>query len=197
MSEGNGASMTTALCIMNLTNPTSERYLVPDLNAVDIDPITAPDQVPEDDSLILYIVGHAVPDGLVTADGETLDEATVATAIRSRRGKRPTLIVWDVCFSRSLLQIDGLDSWTANYVHIFSCQSYERTWHTGKTSQGPRRTLFSTELRKALGAMRGSGALEWNALQAKLREQLDSIQRPEIVTSGSLQPSHFQVDSLA
>src|SRR5207244_1924485 len=138
--------------------------------------------------LVLHIVGHAVPNGLTpTLNGKRLDETTLAAAITERRGNEPTLIVWDVCFAKSFLHVPRV-RWGRNYVHIFSCQAHERTWHNGTNKR--RRTLFSEVLKGAIRRPKDD-PLTWRSLQQGLREELDAIQTPEVHPMGNLTPQAF------
>jgi hypothetical protein len=123
--------------------------------------------------LILYIVAHAVPDGLIDANGETLNEKAVADAIRATRDEWPTVIVWDVCFAESFFKFSGYEEWGPQYVHIFACQEFERTWQKNGFTQ------FSEALENALGILPDKN--DWDLLEAELQNQLGTLQTPAIV----------------
>jgi hypothetical protein len=158
--------------------------------------IERPEEIPEgrfttDDPIILYIVAHGVPNGIMNRR-RLVDEKALAKKIIRQRKEAPTLIVWDVCFAKSFLQIEGLrDSWTPNYVHIFCCEEYERTWQTGNATKPPRQTLFSKELREALGALNGQRLQSWTTLEEKLQDQFGLLQTPSIHPKDGLQPDRF------
>jgi hypothetical protein len=148
-------------------------------------------RVTADDPIILYIVAHGVPNGVMNRR-RLVDEKALAKKIIQRRKEAPTLIVWDVCFAKSFLQIEGLgDLWTRNYVHIFCCEEYERTWQMGKATNPPGQTLFSKELREALGALRGQRLRSWTTLERQLQEQLGSLQTPSIHPKNGLSANRF------
>ncbi len=189
--------MATTICVLNLSNP-AERF-APDLGANSPIEINSPDAVPQDDSLILYIVGHGLQNRLISSNGTVLSEKKVAEAIRGRRDQKPTLIIWDVCFSKSLLKIPELDDWAPNFVHIFSSQAFERTWHLKRPTDGtPALTLFSIELRKAVAKVyQAQPNFRWVNLRDQLQPQLQPIQAPEIVPLESdYQPGAFQLGTL-
>jgi len=123
--------------------------------------------------LVLYIVAHAVPNGLIDANGETIQEIEVAKLIQQKRGDLPTVIVWDVCFAGSFLDIPGCADWSSNYVHIFACQDFERTWQKKGVTQ------FSEALKAALDAL--PSEKDWERLDAELQKQLGTLQTPDII----------------
>ena len=152
------------------------------------------------DPLILYIVGHAFPDALVAPalqslmqDGQTtgngkgiVRESSFASFLKEQRGRNPTLIIWDICFAKSFAQINGNEWGDFPYVHIFACEKYEQTWHSGDTSDPPRQTLLSMALQGATAR----GAFEnWAELQQRLEDRLP-LQRPSIDHNG-LDPAVF------
>jgi hypothetical protein len=202
MTTGLESAMKTSFYVLNLTSP--ERTITTKLIGVaksneirTLSDIPGAEEAPG--RVVLYVVGHAVPNGLIGASGAVLPEADVATAIQKRRGYAPTLIVWDVCFAKTLLEITGAAPWTDNFVHVFSCQSYERTWHLGPASRldssEERPTMFSMQLTDAVRAL-GSGA-SWEMLESELRKRLSPIQRPEITPKPSfLQPADFELERL-
>ena len=144
-----------------------------------------------DDPIILYIVAHGVPNGVMNRR-RLVDEKALAKKIIQRRRDAPTLIVWDVCFAKSFLQIKGLgDRWTHNYVHLFCCEEYERTWQMGNATRPPGQTLFSKELREALGALGGQRLRSWTTLERQLQAQLWPLQTPSIHPKNGLQANRF------
>ena len=148
-------------------------------------------RVTTDDPIILYIVAHGVPNGVMNRR-RLVGETILAQKIIQRRKEAPTLIVWDVCFAKSFLQIKGLgDLWTQNYVHIFCCEEYERTWQMGKATNPPGQTLFSKELREALGALSGQRLRSWTPLERRLQEQLAPLQTPSIHPKNGLPANRF------
>ncbi|HMJ54956.1 MAG TPA: hypothetical protein VK540_22930 [Polyangiaceae bacterium] len=181
-----------AICVLNMSNDLSASQLV--LGAVaGPEPIKDPAAIPETDPLVLYVVGHAIPNGLFVtaapgAAATRVSEAVVAHAIAARRGNQPTLVIWDTCFAASFLAIPNF-TWTDNFVHMFSCQAHERSWHSGGVDKV---TLFSDKLKAALVVCREAGACTWTALEDELRKQLGNLQTPQIVSFGPA-PSAFDL----
>jgi hypothetical protein len=151
-------------------------------------------QIPTDvDPLVLYVVGHAVPDRLTAPPAPSgqralIKDSDIATTILTQRGSKKTLVFWDCCNARSFLQSSKVTSWPGNYVHVFACQGYERTWSSGGP---PRVTQFSTELSGALALYGAGGPPSWASLSSQLNAQFAGLQRPEIYTTGSLTPKDF------
>jgi hypothetical protein len=137
-------------------------------------------------SIILYIVGHAIPDGLFDETGKLLPEQVVAEAIKKVRDGdgKSTVIVWDVCYATSFLHIDDGASndarkqWGANYVHVFACQDYELTLFRDDGT-----TQFSEQLVDAVDQLNRlkSNDWKWSDLEARLQEQFGTLQTPDIV----------------
>jgi len=155
--------------------------------------------------LILYILGHGVPNG-VRSRGETISEAELADAIIERRGSAPTLIVWDICFAKSLMDVARLRTpasmkkrgptcdWPPTYVHIFSCEAHERTWQMGNGKRSPALTVFSKDLQAALGELvSASGFSSWRKLEKRLQDRLAPLQKPFIHPKDGIQPATFNV----
>jgi hypothetical protein len=199
--------MKTSFYVLNLTalnETTRNKKLTAKLVGVDkANQISSLSDIPDvattPGALVLYVIGHAVPNGLIGPNNAILPEADVAKTIQKRRQYSPTLIVWDVCFAKSLLEITGAAPWTDNFVHIFSCQSYERTWHLGPPSSlessKDRPTLFSIELSAAVEALPVNAS--WEMLEAALQERLSPAQRPEIKPKPPLpQPADFDLRKL-
>jgi hypothetical protein len=194
--------MTTTLCILNLS--ANERPLAVDPTIVPTSTIHSPKDVPADDKLVLYIVGHGIQHGMVDAtSGKIWDESELFAAIQSRRKCLPTVLAWDTCFAESVLHIGSqnvmapasivpayANGWPANFLHVFSCLAFERTWHSGAKATEPSITSFSREFAKAVRDLQKEteGQFDWNALQIRLRHQYESIQRPRIVPLEG--PSH-------
>jgi hypothetical protein len=184
--------MNTALCILNLSDPKGR--LLPDLgaNAATLaKPISSPEETPQGGTLVLYIVGHGRKNRLFGPGGAILEEKDVAETIQRLRGTDPTLIVWDVCFAESMKSIPATNDWPANFVHIFSCRSFERTWHGPLPPNGNGVTLFSTELRSAIAAL--APTFSWGELQDKLQAAFVSVQSG--TTSSSLQKPSIHPDN--
>jgi hypothetical protein len=201
--------MNTTICILDLSDP--KRPLAADskrLGAVQTKTVLGDIPGPQQESLVLYVVGHGVQHGLVDSGGKILDEGLVAAKIRERRKGLPTLIVWDVCFAESMLKIGqgaaplGVlpadeSSWPSNFVHIFSCRSFERTWHAGRPSTKPPTaaiTVFSQELGKAAAELPKGATFE--QLETSLQSQLDGIQKPRIVPLEPRKPDDFELRRL-
>lgn len=181
--------MATTLCILNHTDP--DKRLIPNLgaNAAAFDEIDSADDTPQSDSLILYIVGHGRSNALFAADGTIIDEQKVARAIRRRREDKPTLLIWDLCFASSFLKISGLDDWTPNFVHIFACRHFERTWHGPHQPNGPAVTLFSTALRDAVTALQSEKPeFDWKDLQRNLQTRFESTAGPWMIQGPTIDP---------
>jgi hypothetical protein len=199
--------MDTTLCVLNLSDPNAR--LTPDLGpnaASKLQSIASPADMPQGGSLILYVVGHGLGNAFIRSDATILDEKEVATTIQSRRRSAPTLIVWDTCFARSFLNIDGAADWPKNFVHLFSCRSFERTWHDERPANGPAVTRFSTTLRDAvLDLHQKDPNFHWGALESKLKAAFQSgpddnpdlrwaMQEPSIhPLTTALRPSHFRL----
>jgi hypothetical protein len=173
--------MTIKFCVLNLTKSVqrSRKELnIGDLSLGDATvPIERADDIPTDrGSLILYIVGHAVPDALLVPAGGTLPDDDLVGTIMRRRGDNPTLIIWDFCFARSFGKVKNR-GWTKKpYVHIFSCQAHEQSWHTGPDPDHPFRTVFSLALQEVLD----DGIEDWFDLKDKLQGLLGRVQHPSI-----------------
>jgi len=187
--------MSSRLCILNLTNNGANPEKPKSINlpaeiAYQGTSITSADDIPTDPNLILYVIAHAVPGGLIDPSGKVLDESELAKTIRAKRKALSTLIIWDACFAKSLLSIVGADVWPTNFVHIFSSQAFERAWHSDTV------TLLSIELGKAIETLAKDGAFEWDALQKQLQERLSPIQHPEILPRTGLRAADFQLDLL-
>jgi hypothetical protein len=184
----------TPICILNLTHSDAQQNIQPAPLSFGAPQTTIrdPGAIPNDGPLILYIVGHAVPNGLLgDPNNRVLKEEDLATDIQRKRGSYPTLIIWDVCFAKSFLAIPRVD-WSNNYVHIFSSQSYERSWHTGQTAgKPPRQSIFSTELEGAIITCKREGTLTWRALEGQLRAQLGQLQKPAISPQEGPPPQLF------
>jgi len=186
------------LCILNLANSRSPGRVDADINKfADLSApnrIGTPGDIPVSDApLVLYIVGHAVPNGLIDTNGDVLDEVELAKIIREKRDDKPTLIVWDVCFAKTFLQLADSGRWPDNYVHVFSCQEYERTWHAGK--KDGRKSFFSTAFRQA--CQEKTGKPTWDGIQERLREAFGSIQTPEVSYPRAYEPDLFKLATLA
>jgi hypothetical protein len=187
--------MTTALCILNLT--ARERPLTLDPSIIRTTSIQSPTLVPGDEKLVLYIVGHGVQHGMVEErSGKIWDESELLAAIQACRKDLPTVIVWDTCFAESVLHISSrtvmapaailpahANSWPPNFLHVFSCLAFERTWHAGAEAPEPSVTSFSCEFARAVRNLQKetNGTFDWGTLQTRLREQYESIQRPRVV----------------
>ena len=145
-------------------------------------------RIPSRGVLTLYVLGHAAPNEL--KDGNRLvSEQTLADAIMRRRRTPPTLIVWDVCYSKSFRTIGDrpFQHWGKNFVHIFSSQAYERTWLG--TGTGKPVSFFSTQLVDALKA--GQRPSTWSDLEKRLRARFGNLQTPEIVSYNRSTPAQF------
>ena len=207
--------MNTALSILNLSAPDPHR-LAPDGRFDDsartigspgdvsggTAALDSPGQTPPgttEQFLILYVVGHGVQHGLIDSQERILDEVDVAREIQTLRKGRPTLVIWDVCFAKSMLQVGkpskggppggmhleaplpkDANSWPKNFIHIFSCRAFERTWHNGRETS-PARTVFSTVLCEVVAELeRRDRNFTWEQLEKKLRAQF-RVQQPSIV----------------
>jgi hypothetical protein len=181
--------MPANLYILNLSGDTPNKLAVGDLalgGSVTLG--TDPNQIPDtDEPLVLYIVGHAVPDALVLPEGliptlcttlaipegtNLLADEALAVVVQRRRGQLKTVIIWDFCFAKSFQNI-GNGGWAGfPYVHIFGCEAHEQAWHAGE----PRETLLSIALTKAIAG----GITTWEDLEGRLVEHLASVQQPSI-----------------
>jgi hypothetical protein len=179
----------TTLCVLNPTvfHPDPAKHLT--IAKLSFGGTTVriehPRDIPVDDGpLVLYIVGHARPDVLLVprGDGATgiLTEKELVETVLKRRRNNPTLIIWDLCYARSF-ETQRRASWAGKpYVHIFSCESFEESWHTGEKGwEGapPRCTLFSLALEKALA----DGAATWGELRDRVQILLGHVQHPRVL----------------
>jgi hypothetical protein len=185
-------AMKITLCVLNLTKAPKRLNVDHLLFADDTMRTDSPDKIPKSpEPLVLYIVGHAVPDTLLVPDGRPLREDVLVGKIKKRRGNNPTLIVWDLCFARSFEKIKE-PGWAGKpYVHIFSCKEYEQSWHTGPTGDPQRQTLFSLAFQEAIN----EGFASWDDLDKKLTRKLGRLQRPSIVLP--LAPGDFKLQPRA
>lgn len=171
----------STLRILNFSDPKDS--LVPDLGSKSPSPlpVISLDDIPTQGPVILYIIGHGRQNMLMTASGGTIEERDLARKIQSRRegDACPTLLIWDVCFAETMREIDG-KLWPPNFVHIFSCRKFERTWRNQKPATGgPSVTVFSTELRTAVSELKST--FKWDELQKELRSHLyRPVQKGEV-----------------
>lgn len=149
-------------------------------------PIATLDDLPESGSIVVYIVGHAVPNGLRDQTGNIVPEKTIAERLARRTGN--TLVMFDICFAEAFEKIDDF-KWPDRIGRIYSCREYERTWHNGDTLPPPRQSLFSRELNRALPACIASDS--FSDLEASLIAAFGGLQRPRIVVKPPLRPSTF------
>ena len=172
--------MTIQFCVLNLTKsaPESKQLNVDHLSLGDKKELDSADEIPKDGQLILYIVGHAVPDALLVSDEGLVPEDQLVATLMDRRGSRPTLIIWDFCFARSFERVKNPGWRERPYVHIFSCEAHEQSWHTGSgpPARPPRRTLFSLALQRVVD----EGYRDWADLENKLQRLLGHVQHPRI-----------------
>src|SRR5688500_8327970 len=99
----------TSICILNLSAPRIDP--VPFSFADSVMKTSDPREIPAAGPLVLYVVAHGVPDGLLVGTPPVrISESELVAAIKQRRGEMPTLIVWDLCFAKSFLSLDGV-SW--------------------------------------------------------------------------------------
>jgi hypothetical protein len=113
-------------------------------------------------------------------------EGALAAQIRERRDhSRGTLIIWDVCYAKTFAEIGDVrfHEWPPNYVHLFSCQSHERTW-LRQSADGGSVSLFSEQLAAVLEERPAT----WPALQRSLRNRLGALQTPEVVYRAPFEP---------
>jgi len=139
------------------------------------------DELPLKGPAILYIVAHAVPDGLRIGTSGIMTEAALAKALEYRKDQ-PTLVIFDACFAKSFSDIPN-SPWPSTFGLIFSCLEYERTWSSGGEN-APRVSLFSEVLNKAMKDCIGCGSFE--GLQAALVLALGGIQNPFVQASDEL-----------
>jgi hypothetical protein len=187
--------MPMTFTLLNLTSnpqaPSAKLEIDPRLGTPTSPVINDPASIPTDDPLILYILGHAIPNGLMGPKG-TIPEADLFAQIEQKRRGRKTLLIWDVCFAESFLVIAQQARWPDNYVNIYACQGYERTWNNGNLSHRNWESLFSKELANALAKYDPLPPPSWDDLQADLRQQLAGVQTPQIVY-GVPVPSDFPI----
>jgi len=168
---------------LNLSSPTFGIISLEPFSFGSPVPIVYLDQLGEvSGPAIVYIVGHAVPNGLRDKDDGIINEAVIARKLNAR--KAPTLVVFDVCFAGTLEQIPGVE-WSRDIVRIYSCKPYERTWNDGPT----RQSLFSVELNRALpNCIRENS---FNDLASILTTALGGLQTPEVYAGPDLRPRTF------
>ena len=125
--------MPTPLYVLDLNNPNTpaERLRLADRFFFGTNPdpdkiITDPRQIPTTGTLILYILGHAIPDALVVpaltqyivsrqADpggNSLLPEEAFAEFLIEQRGDNKTLLIWDLCFAKSF-ELNAGPRWTS------------------------------------------------------------------------------------
>jgi hypothetical protein len=206
--------MTAKLFVLNLNDPNAETHQRLELAEgffFNEKPKVSADltEIPGDaEPLILYILGHAFPDALVTptltpfvqskrtisGSNGFVSEEDFAAFLKKVRGNHPTLIIWDVCFAKSFARMTGAGWADKPYVHVFSCESYEQTWHTGypKDASGSApQTLFSIALKEATA----EGPIStWDELATRLNQKLLPLQHPSIVlpnTPYRVEPAAF------
>jgi len=139
--------------------------------------------------LILYILGHAAPDELFVGDRK-VEDTEIMNSIEKARTDAKTLLIWDVCFAKSFLNTSRQQPWPSNYVHMFACQRYERSWHQG----GKRNeTTFSAVLCEALQEYKPQqDELTWEGLGLLLNSKFGHTQTADIVHLGQLTVQDFQ-----
>jgi len=175
--------------VRNVSTPDKPITIAPLSFGSPVVPIAGFDELPRTGPAILYIVAHAVPDGL--RFGKTLiREEELAKALEYRKGQ-PTLIIFDACFAKSFSKIPDFQ-WPAKFGLIFSCLEHERTWGSGGESGAPLQSLFSSALDKAINdcLLRGSFA----GLQAALVAAFGGIQNPFVEASDDLLREVFGIN---
>lgn len=139
------------------------------------------DRLPRSGPAILYIVAHAVPNGLLTADGQIMTEQKLLEKLQYRKGL-PTLLIFDACFAKSFSKIPDL-TWPSSFGLIFSCLEYESTWNEAVPGS-PRQSLFSRAIDSALNAYRANRDLP--GLKDALIKTFDGLQNPYVQASDAL-----------
>jgi hypothetical protein len=143
----------------------------------------------EVDPVILYILGHAAPDLLQVGSGLISDQE-IARKIRESRGGAATLLIWDVCFAKTFLDTSPPGYLPPRCVHLFACQSYERTW---KKNRNTNVSNFSDALWQVLEQYRSiPGKLEWNNLTYALNSVLRGLQIAEIADPSAVTVALFR-----
>lgn len=180
----------TSICILNLSAPRIDP--VPFSFADSVMKTSVPAEIPAGEPLVLYVVAHGIPDGLLVGTPPVqLSEAELVGAIKHRRGEVPTLIVWDLCFAKTFLNLDGV-SWPQNYAHLFSCEAHERTWHEGERAGGQApQSLFSKHFEQAIQTCKQARTLSWPSLEEELQRLFGRIQHPTVSVPARYDPELF------
>jgi hypothetical protein len=178
------STMTTHIYTLNLTSLKFGLIGVAPFTFGQYIKLTDLEQLQEETgAAVVYIVGHAIPNGLRDAKDNTMSEEQIARQLDARKGK--TLVIFDVCFAGALEEIEGF-RWPDDRIgRIYSCKSYERTWNGDPNHQ----SLFSVELNRALPdyVKRDS----FDGLDKTLQAAFGGLQTPEVRVSEPLRPSTF------
>lgn len=181
----------SSLCILNLTEPRIEvvEFSFPRRSTTVTNSLLA---IPQDVRLVLYIVAHGVPDGFLVGEPPALfSDSALAEAIRGRRGRAPTLCVWDLCYAETF-HVTDFDLWPDNFAHIFACRPWERTWHSGFRQGAPSpHSVFSSQLERAILDCKADGRLDWVNLELRLQAYLSPVQAPTISASDQHAPAQY------
>ena len=149
-------------------------------------PINDLSEIPSSLPAAVYIVGHAVPNGLRNLKGQLVDEGTVARQLVSRDAN--TLVIFDICFAEAFEQIPNFN-WPDRIGRIYSCLKHERTWHNGDELAPARQSLFSRELNKAMAPCIAVDSFD--SLQSSLITSFGDLQTPLVTVKPPLRPSTF------
>jgi hypothetical protein len=159
------------------------------LGRISVEPFTFGQSVPIRDlkqleevtgPAVVYIVGHAIPNGLRDANDNIISEEQIARQLDAREGE--TLIIFDVCFAGALEEISGF-RWPDDRIgRIYSCENYERTWNGDPNHQ----SLFSVELNRALPAYIKRDC--FTGLDKTLQAAFGGLQTPVVRVDDSLLP---------
>ena len=189
--------MPVNLCVLNLSEEKKRLEIVEPPVDGSIEHTNDPNEIPDgEDPLILYVVGHAVPDALLLlsrrgvygSSNNILPERAFAEVVKKNRAGKKTLVILDLCYAKSFADMSG-GGWAGlPFALIFGCELYEQAWNTGPSASPARQTLLSI----ALDAAIRRGVPDWEALEKVLQESLGNVQHPSIpVTAGRPSLSDF------
>lgn len=151
---------------------------------ISVEQVSVFGELPREGALILYILGHAVPNGLKFGPQNLIiSEAAILKELTAVRGDAATLVILDACFAQSFEAIAG-GAWPARFGLIFSCGAFERSWHSGAPV---RQSLFSDALNRAMKECRRRGSSA--PLEGELSATLGKLQVP-VVTDSAYQFMH-------
>jgi Caspase domain len=144
--------------------------------------IKAFDELPQNGPAILYILAHAVPNGLRVENSKILKELTLAKELLAARKSQPTLVIFDACFADSFDDIPDF-TWPEEFGLIFSCLAHERSWND-EVDESTSESVFPQALDAAISVCRRAGSFE--GLKDALLSSLTAPQTPVVRASDAL-----------